>query len=273
MRYKYLLAVVISIVLLCCKRNKIDDKPSPPAQPKPLVLLKEIAIPFLPSPYYHFEYDSLDRVNFVSFASDLTRYDVVYQGDNIREMRNNILVNKDRLQYFYDNNGRVSNINYADSNGIVFTRVFLTYEGTRLTKLEREVKSAAGFILDKRMIFSYYADGNLMEVSTHRPMINGSSEQNSTDRYQLYDNKLNVDDFQLLHSEFFDHFVYLPKLQLQKNNERMIIHTGDNADYQIEYSYIYDSNNAPLQKKGNGKWLSGPMTGQSFDFKYFYSYY
>jgi len=188
-------------------------------------------------------------------------------------MRNNIFVNKDRLQYVYDSEGRVSNINYADSSGTIFTKIFLAYERAKLIKLEREGKLGAAFVLNKRMKFSYYVDGNLMEVITHRPMINGVSELNTLDRFEQYDNKLNVDGFQLLHSEFFDHFMYLPELQLQKNNPQKIIHIGDDVNYRIEYSYEYGVNNAPTRKIGKGTWLSGPKTGETFDSDYFYSYY
>ncbi len=273
MRYKYLMVSLMSIVFFSCKKEHAESYSTPPGPPVTTVLLKEITIPFLPSPYYHFEYDSTSRASFVSFASDFTRYDIFYANNKIKEMRNTIFFNKDRLQYHYDNIGRVSNINYADSNGVIFTRVFFVYEGTKLAKLERERKSAADFILNKRMTFSYYADGNLMEVYTHRPLLNGVSELNTLDRFEEYDNKLNVDGFQLLHSEFFDHFTYLPELQLQKNNPQKIIHIGDDVNYRIEYSYEYGVNNAPTRKIGKGTWLNGPKTGETFDSDYFYSYY
>src|SRR5829696_108736 len=57
-----------------------SDAPTAPATPDPLpaprVLLKDIVIPRLPSPYYHFTYDAAGRVDSVSFASELTRYQV-----------------------------------------------------------------------------------------------------------------------------------------------------------------------------------------------------
>ena len=107
---KCLIFVVPVIVLFSCKKDRYD---SPLPEPEtPTVLLKDIVIPNLPSPYYHFEYDAAGRASFVSFASELTRYNVIYSGARITEMKNNILVNKDRLQYTYDNVGRVSNVTY-----------------------------------------------------------------------------------------------------------------------------------------------------------------
>ena len=100
-------------------------------------------------------------------------YDVVYEGSRISEMRNNILVNHDRLQYVYDDAGRVSAVRYVDSNGAVFTVVFLSNEGRKLTGLERDRKVEGGFIIDKTMSFSYYPDGNLMDITEHRPANRG----------------------------------------------------------------------------------------------------
>ena len=65
--------------------------------PPPAVLLKDIVVPNLPSPYYHFEYDATGRVSAASFASGFTQYQVTYQGDQISELRNNTLGNQDRL--------------------------------------------------------------------------------------------------------------------------------------------------------------------------------
>src|SRR3954469_16115597 len=125
MRQKYFLLFIAATILFSCKKEK--QTTDPPSPPPPTVLIKDVVISHLPSPYYHFEYNAKGMVSFVSFASDFTRYDVMYDGDKLSEMRNNILVNKDRLQYFYDNAGRVNAIRYADSTGSVYTRINLTY--------------------------------------------------------------------------------------------------------------------------------------------------
>ncbi len=57
-------------------------------------MLKEIVIPLTPTPQYYLEYDPAGKPIFVSFASDFTRYDIVYNGDRVSGMRNNIAVNK-----------------------------------------------------------------------------------------------------------------------------------------------------------------------------------
>ncbi len=108
----------------------------------------------------------------------------------------------------------MSTIQYADSNGVVFARFFFTYDGVKLIKLERKKRSGPGFIINKTMAFQYQADGNLSQVTDHRPSFSGQPERTYIDRYEQYDAKINVDGFGLLHNEFFDHLVFLPGIQL-----------------------------------------------------------
>jgi|SRR6266496_2190847 len=273
MRHRYLLLFITATIVLSCKKEKQTiDSPSPLPQP-PTVLIKDVEIAHLPSPFYHFEYNASGEVTFVSYASDLLRYDVSYNGDKISEMRNNILVNKDRLQYFYDNAGRVNAITYADSTGLVYTRINLTYDGPKLIKLEREIKMGAAFIVDKIITMTYYADGNLLDITVHRPAIAGQNESTVNDRYEQYDNKINAQGFSLLHDEFFDHFVFLPAAQLQKNNPGRETRTGDGTNYKVDYTYTYDDRGAPLARSGDFVYTSGPDTGQHFQLSSTYTYY
>jgi len=216
MRCKYLLLGIVPLVLLSCKKEKGTTGPTPP--PPPAVLLKDIVIPNLPSPYYHFEYNTTGTISFASFASDLTRYDFVYDGGRISEMRNNIIVNKDRLQYTYDNEGRVLFIQYTDSLGAFYAESFFTYDGQKLVKAERFHKRepGPGTVIDRVMTMAYNADGNLQELTDYRPAIDGQNESTFVDRFEQYDNKINVDGFGRLHPDFFEHLFILPGVQLQK---------------------------------------------------------
>ncbi len=99
MRYKYLLLLAIPMLLFACKKQTGTYIPQVPEPTVPPVLLKDIVIPNLPSPYYHFEYDSTGKAILASFASGFTSYDIEYNGNRINAMQNNIIVNKDRLQY------------------------------------------------------------------------------------------------------------------------------------------------------------------------------
>jgi len=188
-------------------------------------------------------------------------------------MRNNILVNKDRLQYFYDNAGRVSAIRYADSTGLVYTRINLTYDGPKLVKLERERKAGADFIVDKTITMSYHPDGNLLDLTVHYAASVGQNEITFTDRYEQYDNKINAEGFSLLHDEFFDHFVFLPQVQLQKNNPGKVTRTGDGNNFKVDYTYNYNDRNAPLTRSGDFVFTSGPSTGQEIPLSSTYTYY
>ena len=99
MRYSYMLimASLVTALLSCKKQN--TDPVQPPADAVKHVLLKDITIPNLPSPYYHFEYNADSLVTKADFSSGFTIYDVLYNGNSISEMRNNILVNHDTLRY------------------------------------------------------------------------------------------------------------------------------------------------------------------------------
>lgn len=280
MRYRYLFFLIVAVMMFACKKEKVtytppqQDPPDTTVSQVPAVLLKDIVIPNLPSPYYHFEYDMAGKVSFASFASDFTRYDFVYNGNKLGEMRNNIIVNRDTLRYFYDGAGRAIAVNYTDITGTLYIKVSLTYNGQKLVKLERERKLGSDFVVNKVMTFSYYADGNLKEIIDHRPAVEGRQpESTSTDRFEQYDDKINVDAFGLIHNEFFDHLVFLPGVQLQKNNPRKETVSGDGTNYTVDYTYTYNDRNLPLHKAGDLIFTGGPNAGQRFQTNSFYSYY
>jgi hypothetical protein len=277
MVYKYLLLLMVPVVLFSCKKEKgtttYPPAPVPTVPPVPRVLLKDIEIAHLPSPYYHFEYDAAGKISFVSFASGFNQYNVAYEGGRINEMRNNIIVNKDRLQYLYDNAGRVSTVRYADSTGVVYTNLNLTYNEQKVVRIERQRKSGTEFITDKTMVMTYQPDGNLMEITYHYLPFGVQTEGAFTDRFEQYDNKMNVDGFSLVHNDFFDHLVLLPGVQFQKNNPGKETRTGDGLNYTVDYTYTYNDNNAPLTKTGAGIILNGSDAGKRFPANSIFSYY
>jgi hypothetical protein len=273
MHYKRLLILIVAIVLFSCKKETANPELPPPNNPAPKVLLKDIVVSRLPAPYYHFEYDANGNINFVSFASDFTRYDVFYNNDRISGMRTNILVNKDRLQYSYDNQGRVFLIQIADSTGVVFAKSFFTYDGKRLIKTERLHKVAAGFILDRTLTMTYASDGNLQELSDHRPAIEGQNESTLIHQYEQYDDKTNVDGFSLLHPDFFEHLLLLPGVKLQINNPGKETITGDGIHLKTEYVYTYNDKNLPLLKTSTITLTNGADSGMIVHGTTTYSYY
>jgi len=269
-RYK-IAFLLVAAALGCSGDGAPISEPLP--DPHPAVLLKDVVIPSLPSPYYHFAYDATGRMTNASFASDFTMYTLSYTDGRLSEMQNNILVNHDRLVYTYDAAGNVSEIDYVGTSG-VFTQVRLTYDGARLMKLERQRKTASGFVVDKTMTMTYGADGNLSDLTQHLPAIAGvQPEATFQDHFESYDTGLNVDGFGLLHQEFFDHLILLPRVQLQKSNPRRVTHSGDGDNYVVDYTYQYDGQNRPSSQAGVLTFTTGTRTGQQFNVGATYSYY
>jgi len=260
--------MLAAAVLACSGEPETTAPPPPPPPPPPptAVLLKDIVVPSLPSPYYHFEYDATGRISTLSFASSFFTYDVRYDDNGrISEMRNITLATGTRLVYAYDDGGRVAAVRYVDSNGVTFTLLVFSYEGQKLTGIERDRRVEGGFIIDKTVSLSYYADGNLRELTEHRPPIEGQQDETTTvDRFDQYDDKINVDGFSLIHDEFFDHKVLLPGVQLQKGNPARQTHTGDGVNFSVDFSYTYDARNRPLMKTGALTFLNGSDAGKIF---------
>ena len=266
------LAMAMASVVVMASCSSDSSVTTPPPGPD-AVLLKDIVIDRLPSPYYHFEYDASQRISVVSFASGFTHYDVAYDGDRISELRNNIVVNHDRLVYLYDDAGRVAAIKYTDENDVVFTVLFFRYTGQQLTGLERDLRVTGGFV-DKTMSFTYDAEGNLLELTEHRPALEGlQTETTTVDRFERYDSGINVDGFDLIHDDFFDHLVLLPTVQLQKGNPGRVTHTGDGDNYTVDYTYRYDSRHRPVSRSGDLTFLTGQDAGRHFQLSATFSYY
>lgn len=261
---------LIAAAALSCGGDLAPTMPPPPP-PVADVRLKEIVIPSLPSPFYRFEYDATGKITFASFASDLRRYDIHYDGNRLREVEA-IGLRPERLTYFYDDAGKVSTVTYTDGTGTVYVRIHLTYAGERLVMLERERRVEGGFQLDKRMSFVYAVDGNLAELTDQRLPFPGQTEVTLVDRFEQYDAGINVDGFSLIHSEFFDHLVLLPGVRLQLGNPAAVTRSGSDLDYHIEYAYTYDGANRPRSKHGTGVILSGTSAGQRFETNATFSY-
>lgn len=264
--------LVLGVALISCKKQKVQ-LPEPPAPQPQTILLKDILADHLPSPYYHFEYDASNRVSFVSFASEYARYDVVYDGANISAMRNNILVNKDQLLYVYGSSGNVEFITYTDSTGRVYKTVDLFYDGPRLTRIDRARRSGTGFVQEKTVTMTYYDDGNLKEITYHFLPFDGRTESSYSLHFEQYDNKRNVDGFDLIHDEFFDHLFLLPNVQLQKNNPGKETLEGAVDSFTVNYTYTFNGQNAPLTKTGDLLFLTGIHAGEHLQLNTTFSYY
>ena len=268
--------IMVAVILTSCKKehtqSPIPVTPPPAAVKK--ILLKEISIPHLPSPYYHFDYRPDSLVSGVSFASGYTNYDVIYNGKSISELRNNIIVNHDTLRYQYDNSGQIALIRFINDAGVTYRHAFFSYNGQQLKEIEWDRKEGnVGFIIDRTLSFTYFADGNVKEIREHRPAINGQPEVNFATQYDEYDDKNNVDDFMLVHDGFHDHLFLLSGIRLQKNNARKETRTGDGDNYTANITYTYSADDAPLTKTGDVLFTKGQFAGQRFQTNAMYSYY
>jgi hypothetical protein len=277
MNRRYATPLLLTAVVAACNGHSDPTEPLPPdpPPPPPAVRLRDIVVRNLPSPYYHFEYDTSGRVKAASFASGFLIYDVVYDGGGrISETRTNILVNRDRLVYVYDEVGRVATIRYVDPDDLTFMTLSLFYDARKLTRLERARRVGSAFVIDKTMSFSYHADGNLAELTTRRLPTDVQPQAITTiDRFEAYDDKINVDGFSLIHDEFFDHLVLLPGVELQKGNPARQVRTGDGTTFIVDYHYTYDAENRPLTKTGDLLQTNGRDAGRTFQTSSVFSYY
>ena len=271
MRRKFLLLLGGVLALAACSDDASITDPDPLVPPA--ALLKDIVIPNLPSPYYHFEYDAAYRVRRASFASGARAYDVTWKGARIEKLVNTV-GSRDTLLYNYDAAGRVGTVNQVDNGGQVVSITSFTYDGARLAKAERKVKIGGAFIVDRTLSFSYDATGNLTDVVDQRPAIaDHQAASTTTDHFEQYDGKLNVDGFSLLHPDFADPLILLPGVVLQRGNPANETFTGGSVAYTVNWTYTYDDRNRPLTKVGELTWTSGPDTGQHFQVQSSFSYY
>ena len=144
MRYSLLSSLLVFgmvLFLSCDKGGSVTPPPAPP----PAIQLKEIVIPSLPSPYYHFDYTSNGIIDKVLVESGLRSYDVLYNDNNISEMKSTNIINKDRLLYVYDINGKIAMIKYTNDNNVVYKRAHFTFQGDQLRTIEWERKENEGY--------------------------------------------------------------------------------------------------------------------------------
>jgi len=273
MRRQRVIKIAASALLLfSCKK---DPNPMvPPPAPVPKILLKDIDITGQRPHFYHFEYNKDSTVSLASFASGLG-YDVLYSGNKIAEMRDITPSNKDTLRYVYNSQGKLAMINEIDDDTHVITRhLVFTFDRDTLKKIERDHKEESGFLIDMVQQFDYYPDGNLKtKVGLLRDI---SGEFTDTTRYEQYDNKVNVDDLNIVNGSVNEHLFLFQGFRLQKNNPGRVTFTqpGGLNNSISTYTYTYNQDNTPSQKTGdiftNG---TGLGSGVHVPFTTTYTYY
>ena len=280
MRYRQaLLSLTFVVILISCKKERSPQTTDPPIlPPNPSakhVLLKDITIPHLPSPYYHFEYNTDSLPSRVDFASGFSIYDIFYDENKIAELRNNIIVNHDTLRYSYDPAGKLNGIDFKNESNSIYRRVHFIYGGNMIQEIDwANNNGSAVFTIDRTVMFTFYPDGNLKTMVDHRAPVNGSPDQVLTSLFEKYDTKINVDDFSLIHDQYHDHLFLLQGIRLQKNNPgKETFMVNDSTLYTNDFTCTYNPDNTPLNKKGNFIYLSGPDAGKRFETNSNYTYY
>jgi hypothetical protein len=275
MRYNILLTLSVAVLLISCKKEHRPRPVEPPVVSGKRILLKDITIPHLPSPYYHFEYNTDSLVTKANFASGFTIYDILYSGTRISEMRNNIIVNHDTLRYSYDNAGKITLIKFINQTNVVYRHAVFTYDGDLIKEIEWDRKQTDGsFFIDRTLSFSFYPDGNVKTITDHRPPTPGVDDYISIKTFEQYDDKINVDDFSLVHDGIHDHLFLLQGFRVQKNNPKKELLSVNGVNlYTIDYTYTYNNDNTPSNKAGDFLYLSGQFAGQRFRTNSFYTYY
>ncbi|MBC7830168.1 MAG: hypothetical protein H7122_20665 [Chitinophagaceae bacterium] len=245
-----LAAIVVGATISCKKDN---DALQPPDLPAPIddartVLLKEVVVQSLPSPYFHFTYDSLKYVTQINFASGFSIYSVEYENKRVKKMTN--FITGSSILYSYSNN-HVSEINEfsASTGDKKFCYKLFYNSGNQLVQiLWFEFFSNSNGELYKKSELACHTDGNLAEIDHHFRTSPGQLSLGKKEKFSNYDNKTNVDDFYLI-EDFFDTYLFLPQVKLQRNNPQRQQISGTSNDYDIVYTYDYQ-NDLPVKRTG-----------------------
>jgi hypothetical protein len=159
--------IVIATITIACHKDPINQ-PEPPVAGTGLKV-KDITEKNLPSPYYHFEYNDTGNITIAGFQAGLRTYDVEYNGKNIESMENTVdPINKVRLDYEY-RNGDLFVVRVKDKNGVTFRHCIFSFSPShQLLQMDWDVaEGTVGFLLEQTLTFSYYPDGNVMQIVTH----------------------------------------------------------------------------------------------------------
>lgn len=274
MQIKHLLLVSFILAVISCHKDKESSPQPDPPENNTVIRLKDVNSPRLPSPFYHFEYNGSGHITHASFSSGLAIYDVFYADKKIIRMENTTLGNKDILKYEYTN-GDVAVIRIINKNGVNYRRAFFGYTAShQLQTVDWEVKDGnIGFAQEQTLQLTYYPDGNLKELVTHYYAVGPQTAAIYTDRFENYDDKVNVDAFSLLHPDQNHHLYLLPGIKIQLNNPRRNVRSGDGVNYEVDYTYNYDTAGRPLIKTGDLLWKSGADSGKHFTVQTTFSYY
>ena len=264
-------SIIIAAIAVACNKGPVSQ-PEPPIA-APVLKVKDINERNLPSPFYHFEYDDSGKIVLAEYSSSLRIYDVNYNGSHIESMENIADLSHMRLEYEYSN-GDLLAVKVKDKDGVTLRHCIFTFSPShQLQQVDWDVADGnVGFYLEQTMTFSYYPDGNVMEIVTHNYPVGSQAGATYTDRFENYDDHANADGFSLLHTTPHE-LILIPGLKFQVNNPRRNVRTGDGINFETNYSYTYDGKGRPTVKTGDVKFTNGTNAGQHFESQSTFSYY
>jgi hypothetical protein len=124
----------------------------------------------------------------------------------------------------------------------------------------------------KKALLSYFPDNNLSALQRYSLTASGDLTPSTLFQFSDYDNGLNVDDFYMV-EDFFDTFLFLPRVKLQKNNPRHGKITGLVSEFDLSYTYQYNDKNLPTSIAETSLQTKGPNPGESQVFTNQFTYY
>ncbi len=262
-------------VLISCKKKGYELPSPPPAATSDArsVKLKEVDIDehsYL-GHFYQYNYDADNYVTKIRVGSMDFSYDVVYENKRVKKMITPTLAGHDTLYYFYKD-GNVSSIDIHLDRGGKNSTVSFTYDvKRRLTQFECTTPLPNGTILlTKKCLFDYAADGNLSRYREY--LHNGTGLSLETTReYSLYDNKTNVEESNPIRN-FFEHYLFLPQVVLQKNNPGKETVREKINDFDIDHTYTYNGQ-LTVEKISNVRETRGSGAGMTKRVSTTYTYF
>ncbi len=245
---------MLSLVLFfsSCKKDKQGATNDNVITDKQKIKLKEVAIQGLPSPYFHFVYDTANFVTELKHESDIFQYKIAYKNGRVSRMINTATLAPDTLLYHYTK-GNVTRIDLVKPNQGKTEETTLAYDQTNRL-IEATWKNIMTATVFKKMLFQYNAENNLSRCEIYYFM-NSGLEKTNTYIFEQFDNKENLTSNYLLKEA---HYLYLPQVQLQKNNPLRAKLYGIENDFDFVYSYQYNDSlpilrtSSMTQTRGSG---------------------
>ncbi|HTI10862.1 MAG TPA: hypothetical protein VL832_19965 [Puia sp.] len=259
---------LILLVSLQCKKHGEDP---PPLNDARTVLLKTATLQNLPSPYYYYEYDDRHYVTRVGFAAGTRLYNMEYTGGRVTKMTE---TKSGRVCRYVYTGKNVTEINESDASGNQRFSYRFSYNAQELLSQIIWVEFPDGRTGDiiKKAQLSYFPDGNLSALQRYSLTASGGLEPSTLFQFSDYDTGLNVDDFYLV-EDFFDTFLFLPRVKLQKNNPRHGKIIGSVSEFDLTYSYQYNDKKWPLSVTETTLQTKGPNPGDTQVYTNQFSYY